>query len=92
MDNYATLFSLVVIVVAFYLLLVRPQQKQQKEHRALVESLVAGDEIVTIGGIYGTVRVVGDERISVEVAPSVTMDFLPQAVARRVTPAVPKEQ
>ncbi len=65
------MLPLVVIFVVFYFLLIRPQQKRQKEHREMVAKLVAGDEIVTGGGVLGKVIEVGDSFVQVEIASGV---------------------
>jgi preprotein translocase subunit YajC len=60
---------LVLIFVVFYFLLIRPQQKKQKDHRGMLESLRRGDRVVTGGGIIGTVnRVVSAEEVEVDIA------------------------
>jgi preprotein translocase subunit YajC len=60
---------LVLIFVVFYFLLIRPQQKKQKEHRGMLNDLRRGDRVVTGGGIIGTVnRVVSAEEVEVEIA------------------------
>ncbi len=82
--NTAQLLSLAVIAVAFYLLMIRPQQKRQKEHQALMASLVEGDRVVTIGGVYGTVRTLEDSRVGLEIAEGVIVEFDRAAVARKV--------
>ena len=57
---------LILIFVIFYFFLIRPQQKRVKDHKAMVESLKRGDEVITSGGIIGTVdRVMEDDRIEV---------------------------
>jgi len=84
MPNTAQLLSLAVIAVAFYLLMIRPQQKRQKEHQALMASLVEGDRVVTIGGVYGTVRTLEDSRVGLEIAEGVIVEFDRAAVARKV--------
>lgn len=58
----ATLLPLLLIVVVMYFLMIRPQQKKQKQHRQMVDALKTGDEIVTTGGIYGTVAGVDDKK------------------------------
>jgi preprotein translocase subunit YajC len=55
----------------FYFLLIRPQQKRAKEHKALVESIKIGDQIITAGGIHGKVAAVQDDTIQVEIATGV---------------------
>lgn len=82
--NTAQLLSLAVIAVAFYLLMIRPQQKRQKEHQALMASLTEGDHVVTIGGVYGTVRTLEDSRVGIEIAEGTVVEFDRAAIARRV--------
>ncbi len=82
--QYGQLLFLGVLVIAFYLLIVRPQQKRQKEHQSLIEALAVGDRIVTIGGVYGTVRTLDDGRVGLEVAPNVVIEFDRGAVARKL--------
>ncbi|MEO0971987.1 MAG: preprotein translocase subunit YajC [Pseudomonadota bacterium] len=63
-----SLLPLVLMVVAFYFLLIRPQQKRAKEHREMVEAISPGAEVVTSGGLLGKVTKVGDQFLTVEVA------------------------
>lgn len=84
MEQYGQLLSLAVIAVAFYLLMIRPQQKRQKAHQALMASLVEGDRVVTIGGVYGTIRSVDDGRVGIEVATGTVVEFDRAAVARKL--------
>jgi preprotein translocase subunit YajC len=88
MEQYGQLLSLAVIALAFYLLLIRPQQKRNKEHQALMASLAIGDRIVTIGGVFGTVRSLEEGRVGVEVAPGVVIEFDRAAVAKKLEPVV----
>ena len=67
-----SLLPLVLIFVVFYFLLIRPQQKKQKEHRAMLECLHRGDRVVTAGGIMGTItKVQGENELMVEIAEGV---------------------
>jgi len=84
MDQYGSVLSLAVLAVAFYFLLIRPQQKRQKEHQALMAALAVGDRVVTIGGIYGTVQHLEDVRVGIEVAPSVVIEVARSAVAKKL--------
>ncbi|HSC06916.1 MAG TPA: preprotein translocase subunit YajC [Steroidobacteraceae bacterium] len=59
--------------VIFYFMLIRPQSKRAKEHRAMLSALAAGDEVVTSGGILGRVVEVGDNFITLEVASGVQL-------------------
>ncbi len=70
--DFVALLPLVLIFVVFYFLIIRPQQKKTKDHKALVEGLRRGDRVVTTGGIIGTVaKVTGDREISLEIAEGV---------------------
>jgi len=83
-EQYGQLLSLAIIGVAFYLIMIRPQQKRQKEHQALMASLQVGDRIVTIGGVYGTIASIDDGRVGVEVSTGVVVEFDRAAIARRL--------
>ena len=81
-----TLIVIVVLLALFWLLLVRPQRSRTREQQALIQSLEVGDEIVSAGGLYGTInRIEGDELI-VEVAPQVEVRMARRAVAGLVEP------
>ena len=73
---------LVLILGVFWFLIIRPQQKKQKEHLRMVDRLKKGDKVVTNGGIFGTIVKVGDDRVTLEVASKVQMQFERQQVAR----------
>ena len=59
---------MIALFVIFYFLLIRPQQKRQKEHKNMVADLAKGDEIVTMGGVLGKITAVGDNFLTVEIA------------------------
>ena len=65
------LLPLVLIFVVFYFLLIRPQAKRAKEHKAMVAAIAAGDEVATSGGILGKVTEAGEQFLTVEVAEGV---------------------
>lgn len=68
---------LVLIFVVFYFLLIRPQQKKQKDHRTMLDALRRGDRVVTGGGILGTVsKVVGTDEVEVDIAANVRVRVL----------------
>lgn len=66
---------MVFMVVIFYFLLIRPQQKKAKEHKALLDNLKRGDRIITSGGIIGTIVNIDDQIVNVEVADKVRIDL-----------------
>ena len=71
-DMLTSFLPLILNFVVFYFLLIRPQQKKQKEHKAMLAAVRRGDKIVTAGGLIGTVaKVIGDDELSVEIAEGV---------------------
>jgi preprotein translocase subunit YajC len=80
-----TLLPILLIGVVFYFLLIRPQQRRARAQQELTRSTEVGDEVVTIGGIFGVVREVDDDSILLEVAPGTELRFLRSAIARKLT-------
>jgi len=70
-NDLVGLLPLVLIFVVFYFLLIRPQNKRQKEHREMVAGIKVGDEVATAGGLLGKVTKVSEQYVSVEVADGV---------------------
>jgi preprotein translocase subunit YajC len=70
----------IILIGVMYFLMIRPQMKRAKEHRAMVEKLAVGDEVITNGGIAGTVREIGDSFITVEIADNVRVRLQKGAV------------
>lgn len=62
---------LLLIIVVFYFLLIRPQQKQAREHREMVENLKKNDQVVTSGGLYGRIEDIQGDQLRLEIAPGV---------------------
>ena len=80
---------LILIFIIFYFFLIRPQQKRVKDHKAMVEGLKRGDEIITSGGIIGTVeRVMEDDRIEVLIGDSTKV----QIIRSTITSLLKKEE
>ncbi len=71
----------VILIGVMYMLMIRPQMKRAKEHRAMLEKLGNGDEVITNGGIAGTVREIGDSFITVEIADNVRVRLQKGAIA-----------
>lgn len=71
----------VLLIVAFYFLLIRPQTKRAKEHKKMVEALKKGDEVVTGGGLLGRITEIGENFIQLEVADGVQLKIQKHAVA-----------
>ncbi len=80
-DPFISLLPLILLVVIFYFLLIRPQSKRQKEHRQMLEALAVGDEVVTSGGLAGKLTALGENYVSIEVADGVTVKVQRPAIA-----------
>ena len=78
------MLPLLLIMVLFYFMLIRPQQKRAKEHKNMVGTLSKGDELVTNGGLLGRVRNVGDSFLTVEIADGVEVKIQKQSVSTLV--------
>ena len=76
-----TIMPWVMILLVFYFFMIRPQQKRMKEHTAMVGALKKGDEVVTNGGLGGTITKVGDAYMMVRVADNVEVSVQKSAVA-----------
>jgi preprotein translocase subunit YajC len=72
-----------LIVVAFFFLIVLPQRRRLAEHRALVASLEPGDEVITSGGVYGTIRSLDEHVVHLEVAEGVVVRVARNAIGAR---------
>lgn len=77
---YQTLVWFVAFFGIIYFLIIRPNSKQQKQRKAMLESLKVKDKVVTIGGIHGTVTKIKDDTVILKVSPSVEMEFLRAAI------------
>ncbi|HWO93162.1 MAG TPA: preprotein translocase subunit YajC [Dehalococcoidia bacterium] len=84
------MFFLIALFVAFYFILLRPVLKQQKQQRREMSDLRVGDEVLTSAGIFATVAAIdvpetGPIRLTLELAPGVRVQAVPQAILQRVT-------
>lgn len=84
-DTQSTLMNMLPLVLMFvvlYFVMIRPQMRKQKEHKAMVEALAKGDEIVTAGGLLGKVSKLGETSIGVEIASGVEIQLQRTAVVQ----------
>ncbi|MGV0986369.1 MAG: preprotein translocase subunit YajC [Limnohabitans sp.] len=84
-DMQSTLMSMLPLLLMFavlYFVMIRPQMKKQKEHRAMIDALAKGDEVVTAGGLLGKVSKIGDGNIGVEIASGVEVQMQRSAVVQ----------
>ncbi len=81
------LLPLVLMGAVFYFLLIRPQRAQRQRQQALLQALQIGDEVMTAGGMFGTITEIDDEAdtVTVEIAPGTRVRMLRRAIAQRLT-------
>ena len=95
--RYGTWIWLIILVVAFYFLLIRPQRQRTKREQDLLGNLQKGDEILTVGGIYGKVKDVGGDSLIITISSGVDIKISKSAVAKKLvsdittTPAAAKK-
>jgi preprotein translocase subunit YajC len=82
---------ILLLLVAFWLLLIRPAQRRQKQQQALISAVEVGDEIVTAGGLYGTVTALEDDELRLEIAPGIEVRLARRAVAGVVSEPAEEE-
>jgi preprotein translocase subunit YajC len=78
--SFTSMLPLILMFVVLYLVMIRPQIKRQKEHRALIDALAKGDEVVIAGGVIGRIAKISDSYVHVEVASGVEMQIQRTAV------------
>jgi len=84
-DMQSTLMSMLPLLLMFavlYFVMIRPQMKKQKEHRAMIDALAKGDEVVTAGGLLGKVSKLGETYVGVELADGVEVQLQRNAVVQ----------
>ncbi|SHJ62364.1 protein translocase subunit yajC [Rubritalea squalenifaciens DSM 18772] len=80
-NPYGSLIMMALLFVVMWVVLIRPQQKRQKELRAKQDSLKKGDDVITIGGLHGTVNAVSEKTVSIRVADNQFLKFDKSAIA-----------
>jgi preprotein translocase subunit YajC len=86
MDQYSTLILIALMVVAFYLLIMRPQRMRQQALAKTLSELTPGTRVMLGSGLFGTVVAVGEKQVVLEISPGNELTVLKQAVSRIVTP------
>ena len=91
-QGIAQFIPLILIFVIFYFFLIRPQQKRAKDHKAMVAALKRGDEVITSGGIIGTVdKVMEDDRIEVLISDNVKVQVIKSTITSLLKKEAPKK-
>ena len=81
-SSLMSMLPLVLMFVVLYFIMIRPQMKKQKEHRAMIDALVKGDEVVTVGGMLGKVSKLGDNYVGLDIASGVEIQVQRSAVVQ----------
>ena len=81
-DSLMSMLPLVLMFVVLYFIMIRPQMKRQKEHKAMISALAKGDEVVTAGGLLGKVTKLDESFVRLEVASGVEMQVQRSAVVQ----------
>jgi preprotein translocase subunit YajC len=82
LSSLTSMLPLVLMFVVLYFVMIRPQMKKQKEHRAMIDALAKGDEVVTAGGLLGKVTKMGEAYLGVEIANSVEVQLQRSAIVQ----------
>ena len=88
--GFSGFIPIILMFVIFYFLLIRPQQKRQKDHRSMVSNLKKGDRIVTSGGLYGRITGIDETTLTVEIADKVRVKVARSNVSALVQPGSPQ--
>ena len=84
MDGVLGLVWIILMLGAFYVLLLRPQRRNMAAHQALMASLQEGDDVMTMGGIYGRIQKLDEQIVELEVAPGTSFRVARSAISRKV--------
>lgn len=82
--NALSLLWMLAMLGAFYLLLVRPQRQRMTAHRELMSQLGVGDEVMTMGGLFGRIERLEDEVVALEISPGTSVRVARTAISRKV--------
>ena len=86
-NQYSTLILVILMVVAFYFLILRPQRKRQQALQKMTRELQPGDQVLLGSGLFGTLISIGNKQAVLEISPGVELTVLKQAIVRRATEA-----
>ncbi len=80
--GYTSLLFIVGIFALIYFMMIRPQQRRRREVQNMQSTMGIGDEIVTVGGLYGTIRSIDEDSVLLEIAPGVTARYAKAAIGK----------
>ena len=91
-SGFAQFIPLILIFVIFYFFLIRPQQKKVQQHKLMVKALKRGDEVITSGGIVGTIeRILGDDKVDILISEDVKVQVVQSTIQSLLNKPVAKK-
>ncbi len=81
-SSLMSMLPLLLMFVVLYFVMIRPQMKKQKEHKAMIDALAKGDEVATVGGLLGKISRIGDTTLGLELATGVEVNLQRSAVVQ----------
>jgi preprotein translocase subunit YajC len=91
-SSFIIVIWILVFVGIFYFMAIRPQRRQRQKHGDLLSMLKKGDEVITIGGMYGTVKKIGDDYVELEIANRTRVKFLKRSISSIVSEEEEEEE
>ena len=85
-QGFGMFLPLILLFGIFYFLMIRPQQKRQKEHKALLSNLRKGDQVITAGGLYGRITGITDTLVTLEIAEKVRVKVARSQISTKLLP------
>ena len=82
--GFQAMVPLLLMFAVFYFILIRPQQQKQKKHREMLQNLKTGDQVITSGGLFGTIMAIDEQKITLRIAENVKVEVGRSFVASRV--------
>jgi preprotein translocase subunit YajC len=90
-SSLLTFLPIILLFAAMYFLMIRPQSKRRREAQEMQSRLSPGDDVQTVGGMFGTVTAIDDESVTIEASPGVRLRYVRSAIARVVSQPRPAE-
>lgn len=83
--GWVSLIPIILMIAIFYFLLIRPQQKKEKQRQAMINNLQKGDRVVTAGGMHGVVVAIKEDAVTLKVATNTNIDFVKSSIQAKIS-------
>lgn len=95
-QTLTAIWPFILMALIFYFMLYKPQKKEQAKRAALLDSLKKGDRVMTVGGLYGVIAAISDNKVALKIAENVEVEFAKSAINQKVdkdgTPILPEKK